>query len=155
MTEVLIGGALGTLIAFILAIPAIILEASRRMDNLPLLIDVHFWKGRKLTDGEVFLVGLAIHLLIGFLYGILYIIFAENNWLFVTNTPYALHSMVIFALICWAVLNIIIFPIVQFGIFGRREGFSVWYETLITLVAEGLILWVLIHWYQPFYFFVT
>ncbi len=150
--DIFLGTALGILIATFLAIPAIILETSRRVKNLPLLIDVHVWRGRKMTDGEVFAFLLMIHLLIGALYGLTYTLFAGKGWLFITNSPYTLHSMLIFALLFWIFLVAILMPLFGFGFFGWREGKTVWLETLIVLGVEGAVLWMLIQYYQPFYF---
>ena len=151
--DILLGTALGTLIAFILAIPAIFLETSRRVKDLPLLIDVHAWRGRKLKEGEVFAVGLLIHLIVGALYGLLYTLFAEQGWLIVTNAPFTIHSMLIFAFFSWLVLNLVLLPlVVGVGLFGRKEGGTVWLETLVVLLLEGAVLWIIIQAYQPFYF---
>jgi hypothetical protein len=150
--DILLGTALGTMIAFLLAVPAIILDTSRRVKNLPLLIDVYVWRGKKLSDGEIFAVGLLLHLLIGALYGFFYTLFASKGWLFITNSPYTLASMLIFAVASWLVLNIILLPLFGLGFFGSKEGNTVWFETLTTLLLEGAILWIIINYYQPFYF---
>ncbi len=149
---IILGTALGGLIAFLLAVPAIILETDRRFKNAPLLIDVDFWRGRKLTAGEAFAFGLLLHLVIGALYGLFYTLFAGQGWLFITNSPYTLRSMLIFAVCSWLVLNVILLPLIGLGLFGRKEGETVWFETLTSLLLEGAILWLFIQYYQPFYF---
>ena len=149
---IILGTALGGLVAFMLALPAIILEMSRRFKNAPLLIDVNVWRGRKLTDGEAFSFGLLLHLIIGALYGFCYTVFAGQGWLFITNAPYTLSSMLIFAVCSWLVLGFILLPLIGLGFFGRTEGRTVWFETLTSLLLEGAILWLLIQYYQPFYF---
>ncbi|MFH1712271.1 MAG: hypothetical protein ABH846_03495 [Patescibacteria group bacterium] len=151
--DISISTALGVLIAFILAIPAIFLETSRRVKNLPLLIDVKVWFGRKLTHGEIFLVDLLLHLIIGAFYGFFYALFASQGWLFITNAPYTIHSMIIFAVLFWVGRNVIMMPLVGFGIFGLKEGKTVWYETLAVLLMEGTILWLIIQFYQPYFFY--
>lgn len=150
--DIFLGTALGVMIAFLLAIPAIILDTSRRVKNLPLLIDVRVWRGKKLSDGEVFAFGLLTHLIIGALYGFFYTLFASRGWLFITNAPFTLESMLIFAALSWLVLNIILLPLFGFGFFGRKEDNTVWLETLAVLLLEGAILWIIINYYQPFYF---
>jgi hypothetical protein len=149
---ILLGAALGLLIAFILAVPAIILDTSRRVKNLPLLIDVYVWRGKKMNDGEVFAIGLAVHLIVGGLYGFLYTLFATNDWLVITNQPFSILSMLVFAVVCWFVLMVIIFPLIGFGFFALKEGKTAWYESLISLMLEGGILWMMIQYYQPFFF---
>ncbi|MDP2632080.1 MAG: hypothetical protein Q8P30_04950 [Candidatus Uhrbacteria bacterium] len=150
--DILIGTALGVLIAFLLSIPAIILDTARRVTNLPLLIDVHAWRGRKLTEGEIFAIGLLLQLIIGGLYGLTYTLFAGQGWLLITYLPYTILSMLIFAFLCWIVLGALVLPLIGLGFFGRKEGNTVWFETLISLMFEGVILWMLIQYYEPFYF---
>jgi len=152
--DILLGTALGTMIAFVLAIPAILLETSRRVKDLPLLIDVHLWHGKKLNEGEVFAIGLFVHLLVGALYGCLYVLFAEEGWLFVTNDPYSLQSLLVFAFFAWILVNVVVMPIIGVGVFGRFEGKGAWFETLVSLALEGLTLWVLVQFYQPYYFMI-
>ncbi|MFH1632076.1 MAG: hypothetical protein ABIA47_03645 [bacterium] len=150
--EIFIGTALGVLIAFLLSVPAIILDTARRVQNLPLLIDVHAWRGRKLTPGEIFALGLLLQLIIGGLYGLFYTLFASRDWLFITNAPYTIHSMLIFAVCSWVALGVVGLPIIGLGLFGCKEGNTVWAETLVSLLFVGGILWMFIQFYQPFYF---
>ncbi len=143
---------LGVLVGFVVAMPAIILEVSNRVKNMPLLIDVHIWHGYKLKNGEVFAVGLLLHLIMSALYGLIYVLFVERNWLIMTHAPFSILSMVIVAGLFWLFLSLIIFPLIGFGIFGVKEGKTVWFETLISLAVESAFLWMLIQYYQPYYF---
>ncbi|RMD51429.1 hypothetical protein D6827_02260, partial [Candidatus Parcubacteria bacterium] len=145
--EFILAISLGIMIGFVLALPAIILEIDKRVKNLPLLVDVAVIWGKKLNEREVFAASLLLHFIISGLYALFYVIFAENAWLFITNAPYTLGSMLIFAFLSWLVLNIAIFPLLGFGIWGGKEGDTVWLETLISLLLEGAIFWVLIHYY--------
>lgn len=144
--------ALGVLIAFIIALPAILLEINHRVQNAPLIIDVTTWRGLTFSEREAFTIGLLFHLVMGGLYGLLYVVFVKQGWLFITHAPYALHSMLIFAVLCWLVLGCIFLPLTGFGWFGRKEGNTVWLESLLSLLLEGMVLWLVIQWYQPFYF---
>ncbi len=150
--DILLGIALGVLIGFVLAVPAIILETSRRVKNLPLLIDVKLWGDKKLSEGELFAAALLFHFVVAALYGGLYVVFVQNDWLFITNAPYTIHSMLVFAFLGWIVLNALLLPIIGLGFFGRGHGKTIWYETLISLMLEGAILWMLIQYYQPVFF---
>lgn len=147
-----LAAALGVLIAFVIAIPAILLEIDHRVKNAPLLIDVRIWRGLKLSRQEAFAFGLLLHLVIGGLYGLCYAIFARQGWLVLTNAPYTLQSMLIFAVGSWLVLGNLLLPLIGLGWFGRREGNTVWAETLMSLLLEGVVLWEVIKWYQPFFF---
>ena len=150
--EIFLGAALGTMIGLLLAFPAIILETSRRVKNLPLLIDVYIWRGKKLTDSEVFAVGLLLHLITAGLYGFLYVFLAERDLFLFPHNPYSLVSMIAFALVLWFWINVAILPLIGLGVFGRKEGRTVWFETLISLLLEGSILWMVIQFYQPIFF---
>ena len=150
--DILIATALGTLIGFILAVPAIILETSRRVKNLPLLVDVPLWGDKKLSEGEVFAAALLFHFVVAALYGGVYVVFVQNDWLFVTNAPYTLPSMLVFAVGGWILLNAIVMPLIGLGFFGKGHGKTVAIETLISLLLEGIILWMLIQYYQPVFF---
>lgn len=144
--------SLATLIGLLIALPAIILETSRRVKNLPLLIDVYSWRGKKLTDSEVFAVGLLLHLITAGLYGFLYVLFVQNEWLLFIRESYSLFSMLVFALIFWFWVNLLILPLLGLGFFGKKEGNTVWFETLLSLLLEGSILWLAVQYYQPIFF---
>ncbi|KKR21545.1 MAG: hypothetical protein UU46_C0036G0007 [Candidatus Uhrbacteria bacterium GW2011_GWD1_41_16] len=150
--DYILAATLGTLVGFLIAMPAIILEASRRVKNLPLLIDVHIWHGYRLKEGEVFAVGLLLHLIISACYGLVYVLFVEQGWLIVTHAPFSILSMALVAGLFWLFLNFVIFPLIGFGWIGLKEGKTVWFETLISLGVEGAFLWMLIQYYQPWYF---
>ncbi|MBU4314853.1 hypothetical protein KJ673_00405 [Patescibacteria group bacterium] len=151
--DYILATTLGTLVGFFIAMPAIILEASRRVKNMPLLIDVHVWRGYKLKEGEVFGVGLLLHLIISALYGFVYVLFVERDWLVVTHAPFSIISMIIVAGLFWLFLNLIVFPLIGFGWVGWKEGRTVWFETLISMAMESAFLWMLIQYYQPWYFY--
>ncbi len=152
MENLLLGSAIGAIAGVVLAIPGVILESARRTKNLPLIIDVKEVWGKKLTDNEVFLVSLLIHLIFSTLAGTIYVLFAESGWLFITNAPYALHSIEIFAVFAWAVTGALLYPLLGFGFFGRREGHHIWFEMLVTQLLLGLLFWLAIRYYQPFFF---
>jgi len=150
--DYLLAATLGTLVSFLIALPAIILETSRRVNNLPLLVDIHIWRGYKLKDGEVFVAGLLLHLITGAAYGLVYVLFVKQNWLLITDAPYSILSMIIVAVLFWLFLNVIIFPLIGLGFMGWKEEKTAWFETLVALGLESAFLWMLIQYYQPFYF---
>ena len=147
-----LAATLGILVGFLIALPAIILETSRRVENLPLLLDVRIWRNYKLNEREVFVVGLLLHLVTSALYGVVYVLFVKQDWLIITHSPYSILSMIIVAALFWAFLNIIVFPLIGFGFFGWKEEKTAWFETLVALGVESAILWMLIQYYQPYYF---
>jgi hypothetical protein len=152
--DYLLGGALGGLVAFVFSIPAIVLEFTEKGDvkNAPLVVDVKTIFGYKLNKNEAFLVGLFLYILIGILFGAVYVLFATQGWLFVTHAPYTFLSLVVYAFLSWIVAGVLIYPVLQMGLFGKKEGHHVWLETLVSHFILGVCLWLLIQYYQPYYF---
>lgn len=152
--DYLLGGALGAIVAFVFSIPAIVLEYTTQggAKETPLIIDVKTIFGRKLKKTEVFLVGLLLYIIVGFLFGLIYIAFVEQGWLFVTQAPYTFQSLFVYAVLSWIVVNVIVYPLLGMGFFAKKEGSKVWLETLVSHLILGCAIWLLVQYYQPFYF---
>jgi hypothetical protein len=156
--DYLLGGSLGGIVAFAFALPAIVLEIVERgkVKRDPLVIDVKTIFGVKIKHRhEVFLIGLLLYLVVGFLFGLVYIVFVEQGWLFVTGAPFTLLSLFVYALLSWIVAGIVLYPLLGMGMFALKEGKNVWLETLISHILLGLGLWLLVQYYQPYYFNVV
>ena len=153
VNDYLLGTAIGGLTAFAFSLPAIVLETVNRF-RLPnvLYFDVKTMWGKKLEKHEIFLVALLIHLVIGSLFGLIYVAFVKNDWLVFTHSPYTIQSLLIFALGSWVVAGTIVFPALGLGLFGRREGKRVWMEMLVSHLVLGIGMWLLVKYYQPFFF---
>ncbi len=153
MNDYILGTAIGGLVAFAFSVPAIVLETISRF-KLPnaLYFDVKSMWGKKLEKHEVFLVALLIHLVIGSLFGLVYVAFVKNGWLVFTHSPYSIVSLLIFAFGSWIVAGTTVFPALGLGLFGRREGKRVWMEMLASHMILGIGLWLLAKYYQPFFF---
>ncbi|MBI4437606.1 DUF2938 family protein [Candidatus Uhrbacteria bacterium] len=150
-----LGGSLGGLVAFVFAIPAILLEVTQKggVSEAPLVIDVKTIFGFKIRDKhEVFLIGLLLHIVIGFLFGLIYIIFVKRGWLFVTHAPYTFLSLLVYAILSWIVANLVVYPALGLGAFGLKEGRHVWMETIVSHLILGVSLWLLVQYYQPLFF---
>ncbi len=154
MNELFLGGAIGGLVAFVFAIPAIVLEEVEHghVRNLPLLVDIKSFAGMKLSPLGTFLSGLLLHVVIGFLFGFIYPIFVVKGWLVFTHAPYTFLSLLIYAVGAWIVVGTIVFPALQLGFFGRRQGKRVWMEILASMLLIGVGMWLVVKYYQPFYF---
>lgn len=152
--DYLLGAAIGGLTAFAFSLPAITLELIDRgkLKDAPLLVDVKTMWGRALEKHEVFLVALLIHLVIGSLYGLIYVLFVKQGWLVFTNDPYSILSLVIYSLGAWIVTGTLVFPALGLGLFGRKEGRRVWLEMLASHYLLGFGLWLVVRYYQPFFF---
>ncbi|MEK7665807.1 MAG: hypothetical protein AAB337_02935 [Patescibacteria group bacterium] len=150
--EIFLGAAIGGLVGFLLAVPAMVAESSRRVKNLPVLIDIKEIFGKKLTHEELFAISLLFHLVIATLVGGIYTLFAEQGWLFFTNAPYALHSILIFSVFAWVFNGALICPAMRLGFFGRHEGPHIWFELIVLHQLIGLGLWIGFSYYQSFFF---
>jgi len=152
--DYILGAAIGGLVAFIFSVPAIVLELTERgkVSNIPLIVDVKTIFGYTLKKQEVFWVGLLLHIIMGTLFGLVYVLFVLKGWLVFTNLPYSFGSLFIFALCAWIVSGVIIFPSLGMGLFGRKEGKRVWVELLASMFILGTSMWLLVKFYQPFFF---
>lgn len=152
--DYVLGGSLGGLIAFAFAIPAILLEIKQKGETVdaPLIVDARRIFGRRLKRREAFLVGLLIHVVFGFLFGAIYVLFVLRGWLFVTHAPYTFLSLIVYAVLSWIVAGAIIYPLLGMGWFARREGKHVWSETITSHLLLGVILWLLVQYFQPQFF---
>ena len=151
--ELILGLSISGIIGFILAIPAILTEISRRTKNLPLLLDVHFFRGRKLTDGEAFALSLLFHLVTSILFGALYVYLVQSGlFAAVQFADYSLLSILIFGVVFWLLIGLIGTPILGIGIFGKKESPHIWHELLFGHLLLAFGVWLVIQAYQPIFF---
>ncbi len=152
--DYLLGTAIGCLTALVFAIPAIALEVVERwrVTNVPLLVDVKSVLGHKLDRHETFLMALLLHLVTGSLFGLVYVLFVKNGWLFITHAPYTFLSLFVFAVLGWIVSGLLVFPTIGMGLFGRRAGKRVWIEMLASHLVIGFGIWIAVQYYQPVWF---
>lgn len=154
--DYILGASLGGLIAFAYSIPAIILELIERgkVNLAPPVITVHTIFGYPIKKQEAFWVGLLLHLVIGMLFGLVYVLFVERGWLFITHHPYKFDSFVVYGFLSWIFVNLTIYPFIQMGLFGRREGKGIWLETLVAHMLLAVTMAGVVQWFQPVYFMV-
>ena len=152
--DFLLGGSLGGLIAFVFSVPAMVFEYLEKESDVapPLVVQVKTIFGFTLKKSEVFLTGLLFHICTGFLFGLVYILFVEQDWLFVTHRPFSFVSFIVYAFLSWLATGLVIYPALRMGIFGLKEGKHVWIETLVTHLLLGLCMWLLVKYFQPIYF---
>jgi hypothetical protein len=150
----LLAASLGGLIAFFYSLPAIFAEIIERghITNLPLLVDVKTVFQRKLEAREVFWAALLLEIMLGIGFGSSYAWFTAHDWLFITHEPYSFFSLLLFAMGAFMVAGSCLFPLLGLGFFGRKEGRLVWLELLSSFVLIGSTLWLVMKYYQPFYF---
>ena len=153
----LLGGALGAILAFVFSLPAIFLEytSGGTVQEPPLVMNVKTIFGYTLKRREVFLVGLLIHIVMGFLFAFSYVLFVEREWLFAGYAPYTFFSLLVYSVMSWLAANLLVYPVLGMGFFAKKEGSRVWLETLLAHLLLGVSIWLLVHYYQPSYFMPT
>ncbi len=152
--DYILAGSLGALVAFVFAIPAILMELAKtsEAEHTSIIVEPRKILGRKLKHREAFLLGLLIHVLFGFIFGIVYVVFVVREWLFVTHAPYTFLSLIVYAVLTWIVAGVVIYPLLGMGLFARREGNHIWMETIASHLILGLSLWLLVQYFQPQFF---
>ncbi len=126
------------------AIPGALSEFQKRSPrNIPLLIDVKSFWGKRLTRGEIFWFGLFVHLLMAALFGALYELIVVKS----SIHPYGFLNLLAYASLFYVLVGGAIFPVVGAGLFGRREGKTVWYELLIVHYLFAAIVWLMVYLY--------
>jgi len=152
--DYVLGGALGSLLSFVFAIPAIFLETKKHSasHDAPMVVELHRVFGRTLKHREAFLIGLLIHVITGFLFGFVYVLFVKHEWLFITHEPYTPFSLFFYTISSWLFIGMILYPALGMGFFARKEGSHVWLETIVSQLILGLCFWFSVQFYQPSFF---
>ncbi len=148
----LLSAAIGVCVALVLAIPAFVVEwRHRKHGDHPFLVDIDFWRGKKLTDRESFLLGLLIHLCLGLFFGLAYPFYGqlvEVAWGWWPNPlSFSWLSLLYFVIDLFFLQNIIVLPFLGAGLFGRKEARFIWLETLITLLLFAFLYGAVVHWF--------
>lgn len=138
------------LLALVLSLPAIVLEFQRRQKDHPLLIDVHSFGGKKLSDRESFALGLLFHLMLGLGFGVLYPLNPEI-WIF-AGPAYGVQSLAAYGLALFLFANIVVFPFMGLGLFGKQEDKWIGMETAVSMILLVLGYFWLVQWFQPAWF---
>ncbi len=127
------------------AIPGIFSEFGKKAPaNIPLLVDIKTFWGRKLSRGEVFWLGMFIHLLTAALFGAGYQFLSAHGLVH----PYRLGNMLVYASCFYLFIGGVMFPAAGCGLFGSKEGKTVWYELLIVHHLFAVFMWLAI-WFWP------
>jgi len=151
--EILLGAGLGVLIGFLLTIPAIYYEKTRRRKDLPLLMDIHHWWGKKMTDGEIFVLAMLVHMLQSIIFGGLYPYLVHSGVIsMIPFDPYGLPSLVIYAVVYSLIIGLIVFPAIGFGIMARKEPGNTWEEFALAMILLTVLYWLSVQWFQPLFF---
>lgn len=154
MTLFLLGGAIGTLVAFLTALPICLYEWLKpgSPTSLPLLVDITQLWGHPVSSKALFLLGLFLHLFTGAFYGALYPWFASQVPSAIFGVAYTLWSHLSFALVTWILMGGLLFPLFGLGFFGRKERGLVWLELLLSMLLIGIGMWLAVSAFQPVFF---
>ncbi len=152
--DILLGAAIGTLVALVLAIPGVIGELGAHGKGHLLLPDVHHtWGRRLLKDREVFSLGLLIHLLAGLFFGAGYPFIVAWGPL-ASLAPYRFGSVALYGLALYLIANLVLFPLARIGVFGYKEDHYIWLETFVTTAVLVAAYVLVVAWFQPSWFSV-
>ncbi len=154
MSDIILGAAIGGLIAFLISTPAIIIETVRhgKVKNLPLVVDVKTFFDLKLSQFAAFAFGVLLHILMGMVLGGFYPAVADQGWLNFVGHAYGIISLLVYTILVWLVFDLIFFPLFGFGWLGLKEGKTVWLEVLVSLLLIALLFWLSVPWFQPVFF---
>ena len=138
------------LLALLLSIPAIIHEMKRRHQDHPLLIDIEFFCRQKCSDRQSFALGILFHLVMGLGFGVLYPLNPEV-WSF-AGPAYGIQSLAAYGIALFLFANVIVFPFMGLGFFGKHEDRWIWLETLISMIVLVVAFYFVVQWFQPSWF---
>ncbi|EKD32762.1 MAG: hypothetical protein ACD_76C00151G0003 [uncultured bacterium] len=152
MQDILLSISLSTLVGFLLAVPALIMEAfGRKRNNLPVLLEVRAFWGKDLKHKEVFAFGLLVHLLHCMLFGALYPFVADIDFVKQYLPVYGIASIIVFAIAFYFAEGIVT-EVVGLGAFWKKEDKNAWMESIISTLILAFLFWLAVQYYQPYYF---
>lgn len=131
----------GFVIGLVLAVPAFVSETIHHGRNLPLLMDVKTFWGARLSPDAVLWWSVAVHLLMSTLFGGAYALLATR----LPGLPWSPGSLALYGLGYYVVTGGVLLPMVGLGVFGRREGGTVWLELLLATAGYAALLGLLAH----------
>lgn len=131
----------GFVIGLVLAMPAFVTETIHHGRNLPILMDVKTFWGARLSPDAVLWWSVTVHLLMSTLFGGVYAVLATR----LPGLPWSPSSLAFYALGYYVVLGGVLLPLTGLGMFGRREGGSVWVELLLATAGYATLLGTLAH----------
>lgn len=128
----LLFASFGTLLAFLLALPAMRVEWKREPSAHPVFVDMRWFGGQVLSHRESFLLGVLLHVLMGAGFGAGFV--ASTMWVRgIIALPFVAEALYTF--VWFLVVNVLLFPALGIGVCGRREGLWVWLETAVSLLV--------------------
>lgn len=132
----------GFVIGLILAMPSVIAEQVRHSRELPLLMDVKTFWGRRLTPHQVLVASVTTHLATSALFGGIVSALVSVG---VLSPLYLFGEIIVYTLAFYLVVGMVVFPLIGFGLFGKKEGEFVWLELLLTNLLYGILFWAAAH----------
>lgn len=128
----------GFVIGLVLSAPAVVSELIRHGRNLPLLMDVRTFWGRKLDPHHVLLWSVVTHLANSAIFGAAAPLLVRAG---VFSPLYLLPEILIYGAAFYLIASVIVFPILGFGFFGHKEGEWVWLELLLAHLLYAVLYW--------------
>lgn len=154
MSDIILTASIGGLAAFMVSVPAIITEIVRhgKSKNLPLVVEVRSFFDSRLSHTAAFAAGVYLHILTGVIFGAVYPAAAGLSLFGFAGAAFGLPSLLFYGLAVWFVFVFVLFPLFGFGLFGRKEGKTVWLEVLVSLFLIAILFWLAMPVFRPMYF---
>ncbi len=131
----------GLVIGLVLSIPSIVIELVRpQVKNLPLLIDIDIVPGRR--TGFEFELSLLLQLFMSTIFGGGYLLLSRVALL---PFDWSGFSYALYVILFYLTIGGILFPILQLGFFGRREGKHVPLELFLAHSLYGFCFYLAVN----------
>lgn len=128
----------GLVIGLVWSAPAFVSQSLRHgRGELPIITDVRTVWGRRVRSEDVLLWSVGLHLLVATLFGGLYPFLVELG----VFPSFAARFIALYAASYWLFTGLAVFPALGLGLFGRREGASVWLELLLSHALYAASYW--------------
>ena len=133
----------GFVIGLVLAAPAIVVEIVRpTIKNLPILIDVEIFRGRKVSRTEELIFSHALHLFMSTIFGVGYLLLSR-----IAAAPFDFtgFSYILYVVVFYLVVGGLLFPLLGLGVFGKHEGKYVPLELLMAHSLYGFCFYLAVN----------
>ena len=132
----------GLVIGVIMSVPAVISNYMRPGANLPIIVDIKAFWGGTISKDHVLLWSLVNHWAMSAIYGGVYVLLVTRN---LFSPGYFFSEGLIYALGFNLITGLALYPLLGFGVYGKKEGAWVWTEMVITHFFYAVLFYAAAH----------